>query len=895
MKYAARIVLLLVLAAFIQVGIHAGEEKEAPLTAQTKPTVFAHYMTCFGLTVEFHKFEIEIARAHGLDGFAMDFGAYFGKYDKEKDEFEHGSYQKNLDAMFEAAKQVSPDFKLLLTPEYSVKPMHRAIEHMVKTYYKHPNIMRLGDKMVLSSYGPSGAWLQPALDKLKADGYEVIFIPFTGTGRHEMTVSYEKALQVLEEPWTDGMWRFICDSTPRSLMRQNATARRACLNRGKIYMSGIAFSYNSANVRDMQGLKGYGALWEGIARDRPDWVEIVTWNDYNEDTNLMHYKWKRLWDKLNYNRDGAVLDATSYFIRAYKDRTPPTVTQDRVYFAYRDRSRYLVEGYDVENDKMVDHTMKQYPFTQIHDDLLDRVYFSTFLTAPAKLTVNLAGKKKSFEMPAGLSHGEIPLEPGVPAFTLERGGKAIIDVVGRRRIIDKATEINSPLGYHRNSRVWAGAAAAGVEATLEAEKGELQNGAEIRDGKAVFIPTKAGAAVTVKLPAIETGMHNIRLRYSHANEEDARLMLFAPGMPFEDKLEKYCLPVWLPPTGEGEWATATVMWTLDKANATLRVECSRQEPLPADADEKTKKRYKPAKFGWNDRGDVLIDRIEIVRVEPFEAKPAPDPAMPELVMIPGGSFTMGGEGGEPDELPAREVTVSPFAIGKYEVTNRQFEQFWPGHRKWRDGFSWRDDEPVIYVSWMDAARYCDWLSVKHGLTPYYGLDPEDHKDKKVEINAEAAGFRLPTEAEWEYVATGRGENRKYPWGDEEPQPMAHGNFDGKEALEVPAFLRSNEAKGTVVVGSFPAGASRDGVMDMGGNVCEWCSDWYKYYPKEKQADPLQTASSHSRVMRGGSWGYYGYSQRAKDREFNSEKYPGYVYIGLRVALPEAGCKKLKVK
>jgi len=395
-------------------------------------------------------------------------------------------------------------------------------------------------------------------------------------------------------------------------------------------------------------------------------------------------------------------------------------------------------------------------------------------------------------------------------------------------------------------------------------------------------------------------MYNLRFTYSNPNNYDRRLSLFADGAGLRNP-EQQRIPLWLPPTGEGKWATATLMWTLYDGTTWLRLECIR----------KSEKEKEPSP-GANDTADVLISSVELVRSEPLSFT-QPEPSVyPELVKIPCGAFTMGNKAGtEGDEMPAHEVKVSEFHLGKFEVTNAEFDRYKPDHRKLRDGFSWRDREPVIYVSWVDAVGYCNWLSKQANLKPVY--ENKEFEEQTVTKNAKGEeqtnvrkyrqwvidqgsdGFRLPTEAEWEYAATGRGENRTYPWGSEAPIPMVHGHFLGQAANDVPVIMQSQTAQGTVVVGSFPKGASRDGVMDLAGNVTEWCSDWYQLYSEAAQTDPLELRESHSRSARGGSWGWYCLSQRGNDREFQNPGYGGYVYIGFRVALSTSGYLKLSGK
>ncbi|MBD3290489.1 SUMF1/EgtB/PvdO family nonheme iron enzyme [candidate division KSB1 bacterium] len=178
----------------------------------------------------------------------------------------------------------------------------------------------------------------------------------------------------------------------------------------------------------------------------------------------------------------------------------------------------------------------------------------------------------------------------------------------------------------------------------------------------------------------------------------------------------------------------------------------------------------------------------------------------------------------------KKVEVKPFALGIRPVTNKEYGQFDPAHRRRRNKYSNQDDQPVVNVSWQEAIKYCQWLSEQTGKN-----------------------YRLPTEAEWEFAAGG-GSKREYPWGNETPTPK-HANYaDSKIGKTTP-------------VGSYPLGMTPEGLFDMAGNVWEWCDDWYD----EKR-----------RVLRGGSFDGYGYYLRCSYRNGCVPAYRNDFY-GFRVA------------
>jgi len=224
----------------------------------------------------------------------------------------------------------------------------------------------------------------------------------------------------------------------------------------------------------------------------------------------------------------------------------------------------------------------------------------------------------------------------------------------------------------------------------------------------------------------------------------------------------------------------------------------------------------------------------------------------EMVSIPAGSFIMGSPTSEVDRRnneTEQQVTLSAFKMSKYEVTFEQYDSFCDatGREKPSDEGWGRGKRPVINVSWDDATAFAEWM-----------------------------GFRLPTEAEWEYACRA-GTTTPFSTGNNLTTSQA--NYDGNESY-------NNNAKGeyrqkTMPVGSFAANAY--GLFDMHGNVWEWCSDGYDHY--SSGANPKGATSGSNRVFRGGSWGDYALYCRGAYRGNGG---PGgrYRNIGFRLVSPK---------
>lgn len=208
-----------------------------------------------------------------------------------------------------------------------------------------------------------------------------------------------------------------------------------------------------------------------------------------------------------------------------------------------------------------------------------------------------------------------------------------------------------------------------------------------------------------------------------------------------------------------------------------------------------------------------------------------------MAAIRGGAFWMGSADkdafAKSDERPKRRVEITTLFMGTYPVTQRLYRQVMGTSPAQPVG----DELPVNHVSFWDAIEFCNRLSKLSGILPAYRLD-----GKVLTWIEDANGYRLPTEAEWEFAARGN-DGRIYPWGDDTPS--------GKVAWSDSTLVR----KGPSPVGYYPTGASPFGLLDMAGNVWEWCWDWYGDYAvgPHKISNPLGPSSGVRRVLRGGSW------------------------------------------
>jgi len=237
----------------------------------------------------------------------------------------------------------------------------------------------------------------------------------------------------------------------------------------------------------------------------------------------------------------------------------------------------------------------------------------------------------------------------------------------------------------------------------------------------------------------------------------------------------------------------------------------------------------------------------------------------EFVKVPDGCYIMGDThgDGQGDEKPLHEVCIDSFFVGRFEVTNAQYRKFSPYHNSGSyEGNNLNgDSQPVTGVTWHEAAEYAKWLSKRSGKS-----------------------FRLPTEAEWEYVARGGSSGRNY-WGDNPDIACKNANGADQTAKKQWSDWTTTECsdgyKVSAPVGSFQPNAY--GVHDIMGNAWEWTNDWYdaEYYFESPRKNPHGPKSGKLKIPRGGGWMNASECVRVADRNGFSPDF-SILFLGFRL-------------
>lgn len=400
-----------------------------------KHWVFAHYMVCFaayGERVEDYSREIQIAQAAGIDGFALNCGSWHNE----------PHYPRRTKAIFQAAQVLGTGFKLFFSVDFACLNRHPAGEFesyvldMVKTYGRHPNQFVHNGKIVVSTFsGDQGiAWKKDILEPLKSDGYDIFLVPFFYPRPRVTELPDEPVLAEHCRKWADvvdGMFYFGAAGTAPQLAASNAAYAKVLRNADKLCMGSYTPMYWGASQPNRRyfetcGGEGIELQWKSIVENQPDWVEIVTWNDFNEsyicpvDAACLSSA-GRSPDKVPAYLKGrsdhsGYLELCRHYMDWYKTGKEPPL-RDALFYFYRRHPKDAV----AKDDR---------PVTALHGEVQDVLYLTSMMTSAAQLQVASGSSSSVHPLEPGIRHLRVPFSTGPQKFTVLRNGKTILSQEG---------------------------------------------------------------------------------------------------------------------------------------------------------------------------------------------------------------------------------------------------------------------------------------------------------------------------------------------------------------------------------------------------------------------------------------------------------------------------------
>ncbi len=395
--------------------------------------VFAHYMVCFaaqGERVEDYKREIQEAQAAGIDGFALNCGAWH----------DEPHYPRRTKSIYQAAEELGTGFKLFFSVDFAGLGRHPPGEFesyvldMVKTYGHHRSQFRVDGRTVVSTFaGEQGVeWKKDILAPLKAAGYDVFLVPFFYPRPRVTELPDEATVRQHYRRWADvvdGMFYFGGAGTAPQIAASNAAYAKVLGEAGKTCMCSFSPMYWGAAQPDRRyyetcGGEGVELQWKSIIEYQPDWVEIVTWNDFSESyvcpvassgQSVPSYLTSR-------SSHAGYLELSRYYIEWYKTgRQPPL--KDALFWFYRVHPKDTV----AVGDRRV---------TARHGPVADDLYVTTMLTARAELRVTSGGRKSVHPLSTGIQHLRIPFSCGAQHFAVYRDERSVLSGDGEP-IVDR--------------------------------------------------------------------------------------------------------------------------------------------------------------------------------------------------------------------------------------------------------------------------------------------------------------------------------------------------------------------------------------------------------------------------------------------------------------------------